>query len=83
MNPPKFDQVDDVAELSFLNEPSVVHNFKMRYLSNNIYVSDNRQGLLVSTMEAWTDFGDIDILWPLLGCHQSIQAAPYIYRSCC
>ncbi|GAB5590982.1 class II myosin [Umbelopsis nana] len=37
MNPPKFDQVDDVAELSFLNEPSVVHNFKMRYLSNNIY----------------------------------------------
>ena len=39
MNPPKFDQVEDVAELSFLNEPSVVHNLKMRYLANNIYVS--------------------------------------------
>ncbi|KAI8581228.1 hypothetical protein K450DRAFT_233726 [Umbelopsis ramanniana AG] len=37
MNPPKFDQVEDVAELSFLNEPSVVHNLKMRYLANNIY----------------------------------------------
>lgn len=37
MNPPKFDRVEDVAELSFLNEPSVVHNFKMRYLHNDIY----------------------------------------------
>ena len=39
MNPPKFDRVDDIAELTFLNEPSVVHNLRLRYGSGAIYVS--------------------------------------------
>ena len=38
-NPPKFDRVDDIADLSFLNEPSVVHNLRLRYGSGAIYVS--------------------------------------------
>ncbi|KAF9447622.1 hypothetical protein P691DRAFT_105787 [Macrolepiota fuliginosa MF-IS2] len=37
MNPPKFDRVDDIADLTFLNEASVVHNLKLRYLSGAIY----------------------------------------------
>jgi myosin heavy subunit len=37
MNPPKFDLVEDMAELTHLNEASVVHNLKLRYLSNLIY----------------------------------------------
>ncbi|KAJ3335261.1 MHC class II transactivator, partial [Kappamyces sp. JEL0680] len=37
MNPPKFDRVEDMAELTHLNEASVVHNLKIRYLSNLIY----------------------------------------------
>jgi hypothetical protein len=40
MNPPKFDKVEDMAELSYLNEASVLHNLKDRYLSNLIYVSE-------------------------------------------
>lgn len=40
MNPPKFDRVDDIADLTFLNEASVVHNLRLRYLSGAIYVSD-------------------------------------------
>lgn len=39
MNPPKFDRVDDIADLTFLNEPSVVHNLRLRYGSGAIYVS--------------------------------------------
>lgn len=39
MNPPKFDRVDDIADLTFLNEASVVHNLRLRYLSGAIYVS--------------------------------------------
>ena len=39
MNPPKFDRAEDMAELAHLNEASVVHNLKARYLTNLIYVS--------------------------------------------
>lgn len=38
MNPPKFDRVEDMAELTHLNEASVVHNLKSRYVTNLIYV---------------------------------------------
>ncbi|CAI8034560.1 Myosin-10 [Geodia barretti] len=37
MNPPKFDKVEDMAELSFLNEASVLHNLTSRYYSGLIY----------------------------------------------
>ena len=38
MNPPKFDKVEDMAELTYLNEASVIHNMRLRYFSNLIYV---------------------------------------------
>jgi myosin protein heavy chain len=38
MNPPKFDKVEDMAELTCLNEASVLHNLKDRYYSGLIYV---------------------------------------------
>ncbi|KAF5310181.1 hypothetical protein D9619_010457 [Psilocybe cf. subviscida] len=37
MNPPQFDRVEDIADLTFLNEASVVHNLRLRYLSTAIY----------------------------------------------
>ena len=39
MNPPKFDKAEDMAELTCLNEASVLHNIKDRYYSGLIYVS--------------------------------------------
>lgn len=39
MNPPKFDGVEDCAELSHLNEPAVLHNLRKRYDVDIIYVS--------------------------------------------
>lgn len=39
VNPPKYDKVEDMAELTCLNEASVLHNLKERYYSNLIYVS--------------------------------------------
>lgn len=38
MNPPKFNKVEDMAELTCLNEASVLHNLKDRYYSGLIYV---------------------------------------------
>lgn len=37
MNPAKFDKANDMAELTHLNEASVVHNLRMRYQSDLIY----------------------------------------------
>ncbi|KAL9089018.1 MAG: hypothetical protein Q9159_002736 [Coniocarpon cinnabarinum] len=37
VNPVKFDKADDMAELTFLNEASVVHNLHTRYQADLIY----------------------------------------------
>lgn len=39
VNPAKFDKADDMAELTHLNEASVVHNLHTRYQADLIYVS--------------------------------------------
>ncbi|ORZ23708.1 hypothetical protein BCR41DRAFT_244455 [Lobosporangium transversale] len=44
MNPPKFDKVEDMADLTYLNEASVVHNLRLRYHSNLIYVREEGKG---------------------------------------
>ena len=36
MNPPKFDKVEDMAELTCLNEASVLHNLKDRCVYDGI-----------------------------------------------
>jgi hypothetical protein len=65
MNPPKFDKVEDMADLTYLNEASVIHNLKLRYYSDLIYVC-----ILF--------FNFIDLLWPLFGHCQSLQEAPHL-----
>ena len=47
MNPPKFSKVEDMAELTCLNEASVLYNLKDRYYSGLIYVSLETIGLLI------------------------------------
>merc|ERR1719392_202753 len=37
MNPPKYDKQEDMADLTCLNEASVLHNIKDRYFSDLIY----------------------------------------------
>lgn len=37
MNPPNFDKVDDMSDLTWLNEASVLHNIRERYYANLIY----------------------------------------------
>jgi myosin protein heavy chain len=49
MNPPKFDRVEDIADLTFLNEASVVHNLRLRYGSGAIYVRGLRTFINFST----------------------------------
>ena len=39
MNPPKFEQASDMANMTFLNEASVLNNLAARYKNMRIYVS--------------------------------------------
>lgn len=39
INPPAFDGAQDIADLTYLNEASVVHNLRTRYHDGAIYVS--------------------------------------------
>ena len=38
VNPPKFEKCEDMSNLTYLNEASVLHNLKARYYANLIYV---------------------------------------------
>ena len=41
MNPPKYEKCEDMADLTYLNDASVLHNLRQRYMSWLIYVSLN------------------------------------------
>ncbi len=43
MNPPKFEKIEDMASLTYLNEAAVLHNLRQRYYSSLIYVSGNKK----------------------------------------
>ena len=39
MNPPKFEKMEDMACLTYLNDATVLENLRQRYYSSLIYVS--------------------------------------------
>jgi len=51
VNPGKFDKADDMAELTHLNEASVVHNLHQRYQADLIYTYS---GLFLVTVNPYT-----------------------------
>lgn len=56
MNPPKFSKVEDMAELTCLNEASVLHNLKDRYYSGLIYVSEQTWTLVCVFLTVYSTF---------------------------
>ncbi|KAJ8311460.1 hypothetical protein KUTeg_010815 [Tegillarca granosa] len=44
MNPPKYDKVEDMANMTYLNEAAVLHNLRDRYKDMLIYVSTSTSG---------------------------------------
>jgi len=50
MNPPKFEKIDDMANLTYLNEASVLYNLRARYNAGLIYVSWQFSSLYTMTL---------------------------------
>ena len=38
MNPPKYEKCDDMADMTYLNDATVLHNLRTRYTDWLIYV---------------------------------------------
>jgi myosin protein heavy chain len=53
MNPPKYDKQEDMANLTCLNEASVLHNIKERYYSGLIYVSTTVPVYILVQVRNW------------------------------
>ena len=62
MNQPKYDKQEDMADLTCLNEASVLHNIKERYFSVLIYVS------IYQKTKSWTALFSFYPRRPTLDC---------------
>ena len=46
-NPPKYEKIEDMADMTVLNTPCVLHNLRQRYYAKLIYVSVPQQTILI------------------------------------
>ncbi|VEL16826.1 unnamed protein product [Protopolystoma xenopodis] len=66
-NPPYQDRVEDLCQMSFLNESSMVHTISQRFGSNLIYTYAGPHCLLaVNPMQSLNIFSDMFVIFELL-----------------
>ncbi|XP_058451364.1 myosin heavy chain, muscle isoform X23 [Malaya genurostris] len=53
VNPPKFEKVEDMADLTHLNEASVLHNLRQRYCSKLIYTYSGLFCVVINPYKRW------------------------------
>jgi len=73
MNPPKFEKIDDMANLTYLNEASVLYNLRARYNAGLIYVSYSISRLTACAAVVSVVHGEIEIcifFIPSVLCHR-------------
>lgn len=77
-NPSILDGVDDLMQLSYLNEPSVLYNLQYRYARDIIYVSRicHFSLFLIHIASSWlltsSPFWMLDESWTRSSCHQPL-----------
>lgn len=57
-NPPQFDRVEDLAQLRYLNESSVLHTLRQRYAENLIHTYAGGNMLVVNPMAPLAIYSD-------------------------
>ncbi|EPX73018.1 myosin type-2 heavy chain 2 [Schizosaccharomyces octosporus yFS286] len=78
VNPPKFDMVNDMAELTCLNEPSVIHNLIQRYERDLIYTYSGLFLVAVNPYRSLPIYGD-DMV-KKYHAKQLPEVKPHIFR---
>lgn len=59
INPPKFEKVEDMSELTYLNELGILHNLRERYNSGFVYVIFLTRRFLITSSA-------VDVFWAVL-----------------
>ncbi|XP_046870247.1 myosin heavy chain, fast skeletal muscle-like [Hypomesus transpacificus] len=77
MNPPKFDKIEDMAMMTYLNEASVLYNLKERYAAWMIYTYS---GLFCATVNPykWLPVYDMEVVNAYRG-KKRMEAPPHIF----
>ncbi|XP_062706928.1 myosin heavy chain, muscle isoform X19 [Aedes albopictus] len=53
VNPPKFEKVEDMADLTYLNEAAVLHNLRQRYYCKLIYTYSGLFCVVINPYKRW------------------------------
>ncbi|KAL1004972.1 hypothetical protein UPYG_G00052860 [Umbra pygmaea] len=77
MNPPKYDKIEDMAMMTYLNEASVLYNLKERYAAWMIYTYS---GLFCTTVNPykWLPVYDMEVVNAYRG-KKRMEAPPHIF----
>nr|XP_029512657.1 myosin-4-like [Oncorhynchus nerka] len=77
MNPPKYDKIEDMAMMTYLNEASVLYNLKERYAAWMIYTYS---GLFCATVNPykWLPVYDAEVVNAYRG-KKRMEAPPHIF----
>ena len=79
VNPPKMEKFEDVSNMTYLNEASVLWNLKSRYVCKLIYVSLSLENEMIAKPIPNKSFFSSDLLGPVLRCDQSIQTLSHLH----
>ncbi|MED6146625.1 hypothetical protein PIB30_036213 [Stylosanthes scabra] len=74
-NPKIFEGVDDLMKLGYLNEPSVLHNIKLRYSQDMIYTKAGRVLIAVNPFKDLQIFGNDHVS----AYRQKLTNSPHVF----
>lgn len=81
-NPPQFDKAEELSQLRFLNESSVLHTLRQRYASNLIHTYAGESMIVINPVAPLAIYSEKVINW-LLNYLNSLSSLAYIILDRC
>ncbi|KRZ15247.1 Myosin-4 [Trichinella zimbabwensis] len=77
MNPPKFDRTEDMSNLTFLNDASVLHNLRQRYYSMLIYTYSGLFCVVINPYKRLPIYGESVV--HMYQCKRRNEMPPHLF----